>query len=431
MRNCFSVVILEMTAEKNIQLENGTWTLKREFEWDSKMQGYILSIFSYGFIITQFLGGLICAKFGGIRVLSAGVGMTSIMTLATPVVSQYGYKWVMALRFLQGLLEGPGYPCILYLVVRWACIEERSRMTSIALSGVYVGNVLNLPVTGAIVVNYGWRAAFYIFGSLGFIWAVLFVIVVKSSPEVDPFISLKEKIFIQQSLSSISHTSSTNYKIPLRAILTSSAVWSIALISYSTAWGGTIFFNQLPRFFTDKMNLSIDEAGYVSAIPFIFGSLSFISSGLLLDTLIQKKILTVYQCRRHLSFLAVFVESIFIVIAAQMTNFWSFIVLLTLGVLLEPIAILNYTVNIAELCPVSAPTILSIATSFTATAGMVTPIFVGYVTQNKEYLEWQIVFYTISAWCLVSSSIYWIFCRTDIQPWSPIKNNDNGSTVNP
>lgn len=105
MRNCFGVVILEMTAEKNIQLENGTWTLKREFEWDSKMQGYILSIFSYGFIITQFLGGLICAKFGGIRVLATGVGISSIIALSTPVVSQYGHEWVMVLRFLQGLAE--------------------------------------------------------------------------------------------------------------------------------------------------------------------------------------------------------------------------------------------------------------------------------------------------------------------------------------
>lgn len=164
---------------------------------------------------------------------------------------QWNLKTTRILYFWQTfILQGPGYPCVLYLVVRWACIEERSRMTSIALSGVYVGNVLNLPVTGAIVVNYGWRAAFYIFGTFGFIWAILFGIVVKSSPDVDPLITLKEKTFIQQSLSSISVTSNTNYKIPLRGILTSSAVWSIALISFSNAWGGTIFFNQLPRFFT-------------------------------------------------------------------------------------------------------------------------------------------------------------------------------------
>lgn len=91
------------------------------------------------------------------------------------------------------------------------------------------------------------------------------------------------------------------------------------------------------------MDLSIDEAGYISAIPFIFGCFSFSFSGLLLDIIIQKKILTVHQSRRHLSFLAFFIEALFIIIAAQMTNFWSFIVFLTLGVLMEPIAILNYT----------------------------------------------------------------------------------------
>jgi ACS family sodium-dependent inorganic phosphate cotransporter len=54
-----------MTEWKPIEHENGTTTYYQEFDWNSKQQGLILSSFFYGYVSTQFIGGIIAAKIGG------------------------------------------------------------------------------------------------------------------------------------------------------------------------------------------------------------------------------------------------------------------------------------------------------------------------------------------------------------------------------
>ena len=54
-----------MTENKLIVHENGTEEWYKEFDWDTKQQGLVLSSFFYGYICTQFIGGIIAAKIGG------------------------------------------------------------------------------------------------------------------------------------------------------------------------------------------------------------------------------------------------------------------------------------------------------------------------------------------------------------------------------
>lgn len=54
-----------MTENRTITHDNGTITYERYFDWNSKQQGVVLSSFFYGYICTQFIGGIIAAKIGG------------------------------------------------------------------------------------------------------------------------------------------------------------------------------------------------------------------------------------------------------------------------------------------------------------------------------------------------------------------------------
>lgn len=72
LRVNLSVAIIAMTEVKNVTLENGTIVEQQEFEWSSTQQGIILSSFFYGYILTQFAGGLLANKLGGHRVGKRG-----------------------------------------------------------------------------------------------------------------------------------------------------------------------------------------------------------------------------------------------------------------------------------------------------------------------------------------------------------------------
>lgn len=71
MRVNLSVAIVAMTENRTVEHDDGTKTVERYFEWDSRERGFILSAFFYGYITTQFIGGFIASKFGGSLVSQA------------------------------------------------------------------------------------------------------------------------------------------------------------------------------------------------------------------------------------------------------------------------------------------------------------------------------------------------------------------------
>lgn len=68
LRVNLSVAIVAMVEKRNVTLGNGTVVQEQYFDWDSNQQGLVLSSFFYGYILTQFAGGLLSNKLGGHRV---------------------------------------------------------------------------------------------------------------------------------------------------------------------------------------------------------------------------------------------------------------------------------------------------------------------------------------------------------------------------
>ncbi|XP_055688588.1 vesicular glutamate transporter 1-like [Lutzomyia longipalpis] len=423
MRYYIAVTILEMTAEHFVTQANGTIIKEQEFSWSSKQQGVILSSFAYGYITAQFFGGFICAKIGGINVLGFGAGIAAIFTFLTPSIAHLGYPWLMTTRAIEGLLQGASQPASLWILTRWAPKYERSRMIGMTLFGIYVGSVAALPMTGALIVNFGWRTVSYVFGSSSLLLAILYLIVVKGNPQIDGFITEKERTFITQRTVNLSSIS--KHKVPWKGMLTSRVFWVTVLIGFTQKWGAAIFLNQLPRFFTDVMNLDIDEAGYVSSYPFIITCCTTLLSGFIIDMVIKKEFWGVNETRRFFVCTSYIIEAIFLISAIQMTTKWNFILLLTLGMIWEPLGVSCVTLTMVELCPVSAPTTLSLAATISGVAPLFAPIAVGFLTDGKTFHEWQIVFYIVATFHITGAVWYWFFGKGGIQSWSPMYNERN------
>ena len=67
--------------------------------------GWILGAFFYGYLITQFPGGIISNKYGGKMVFGCGILITSVLTLLTPIVARTSYILLIALRVAEGIGE--------------------------------------------------------------------------------------------------------------------------------------------------------------------------------------------------------------------------------------------------------------------------------------------------------------------------------------
>lgn len=175
-----------------------------------------------------------------------GLGSTAILTLLFPLAARGGIGIVVGLRVLMGLAEGVSFPCVHEIWSKWAPPLERSRMGSIPYAGTYIGMVVSLSTCGILAQNYGWQSVFYVYGVVGCVWNVLWLSIVRGSPEKDRFISNEEKRYI---MASLKHTNAYQPKsIPWFSILTSSPVWAIAASQFAENWGLYTMQTQLPQF---------------------------------------------------------------------------------------------------------------------------------------------------------------------------------------
>ncbi len=58
--------------------------MQREFGWSDSQKGYVLSVFSAGYLVTQLLGGLLSNRFGGRNLYLVAVFAWSLVTVLTP-----------------------------------------------------------------------------------------------------------------------------------------------------------------------------------------------------------------------------------------------------------------------------------------------------------------------------------------------------------
>ncbi len=176
-----------------------------------------------------------------------GIGVTAILTLLTPLAAKANVYVLIAVRVIEGVFEGVTFPCIHAVWSQWAPPLERSRMASTAFAGNYAGTVIAMPLSGLLAANYGYESVFYVFGTIGCIWLVAWLIIVKDSPQNDKLISEEERNYILHSLGKKDKAPEVLHP-PWKAMFTSAAVWAIVASHFSENWGFYTLLTQLPSF---------------------------------------------------------------------------------------------------------------------------------------------------------------------------------------
>ena len=147
--------------------------------------------------MTQVIGGIAADRLGGKLVLGLGVVWWSIATVLTPIAAHTSLPVLLSMRALMGIGEGVAMPAMNNMLSRWVPSMERSRSLALVYSGMYVGSMLGLGVSPGLIHAQGWPSVFYIFGSLGVVWWLVWSLVAKSTPGEDPTMSPTERDYIK------------------------------------------------------------------------------------------------------------------------------------------------------------------------------------------------------------------------------------------
>ncbi|GIY02649.1 hypothetical protein CEXT_442131, partial [Caerostris extrusa] len=156
------------------QLRNDTHPTKnvqkgKKYNWDSKIQGLILSSVYYGFFFTQLPGGILSERIGAKWIYGSGVLISNVLYLLLPFAASLGYEVFIAIRIIEGFAEGLTFPAINFAISNWSPKSERSRISSIIFLGIPFGMIIGMTVSGVLCSMEfldGWPSTFYLFGEI-------------------------------------------------------------------------------------------------------------------------------------------------------------------------------------------------------------------------------------------------------------------------
>ncbi|XP_074662009.1 sialin-like [Tubulanus polymorphus] len=412
------------TSDDKCNPDNSTIsrTFEGEFDWDRQTQGWVLSSFFWGYIITQIPAGWIGDRFGSKIVFGVGVTLASVATILLPIAARGHVYAVIFLRFVMGLSTGVIFPAMHGLWARWAPVQERTTLMALTYSGTMVGNIFAFFISGILCQYVGWSSIFYVIGGLILMWSILWFTLVYDSPELHPRISPAERSFILANTSQA--VRSKTCKIPWVASLKSGPMWAILAAHVCSDWGGYTMMTSLPTYMNDVLYFDIKQNGIYNALPYIGKFLITIFGGEVADAM--RKRYSTTAVRKFFQITAFLIPTAFTVATGYLecTQPVLAVTFLVIAVTFSALSRCAFTVNHVDIAPRFAGMFFGVSNSVATIPGMLAPIAAAQITYDRSRESWLIVFYICAAFYLFGAIVYAIFASGVEQEWAKVEVDD-------
>ncbi|KAG8507268.1 putative small intestine urate exporter [Galemys pyrenaicus] len=333
------------------------------YDWNPEIQGVILSSINYGSFLGPIPVGYVAGIVGAKYVVGAGLFISSVLTLFTPLAADAGATLLIVLRVVEGIAQVMVSTGQFSIWVKWAPPMERSQLITIAVSGGILGIFIILSVGGVLNQTIGWPYIFYIFGGIGCACTFLWFPLVYEDPVNHPFISTGEKEYIVSSLA--------------------------------------------------------EQSGILSALPFVFSFPFLILGGQLAGFLLSRKILRLVTIRKLFTSLGILIPTgLLLCLPWVRSSHSTSIALLVLTCVFGSFCEVGVLINIVDIAPRYCAFLQGLSQVFCYIGGAISPTVSGYLLNKDSEFGWRNVFLVSAAINIVGLVFYLIFGRAEVQNWA-------------
>src|SRR5450756_1789724 len=151
---------------------------------------YKRQAFAYPYFIFQIIGGWVSDTLGAKRTLIYSGILWASATILTGFAG--GFVTLILARLLLGIGEGATFPAATSAMSVWIPKESRGFAQGITHAFARIGNAVAPAAIIFIMVEYGWRWAFYVSGILSLAWVVAWIFVFTEDPAKHPRMTREE-----------------------------------------------------------------------------------------------------------------------------------------------------------------------------------------------------------------------------------------------
>lgn len=197
------------------------------------------------------------------------------------------FGFLLGTRILLGIGEGLYYPMQNTFIKNWFPPKERGRANTAWILGQSLSPAIAMPVFTWIIAEYSWRHTFYFSFVLSLVPLMLIYFFTSNTPRENKYINNSELEIIEESVPGHIFKRDTFEKPSIitrsKIYLCNANFWMLLMI-FSTnsmlSWG---IVTWLPTYLNTERGFSWASVGWMSSLPFIFGLLFKIVSGIVVD----------------------------------------------------------------------------------------------------------------------------------------------------
>ncbi|MEB3327646.1 MAG: MFS transporter [Candidatus Sericytochromatia bacterium] len=240
--------------------------LAAEFGWSDQDFGHLASVFQLSAAVTFLYIGWLLDRFGLQRGYPLGVAVWSVACAAHGAATQL-WQFLVA-RVVLAAGEAVQTPASMKAIAEWFPAAQRTLAVGIVNTSPNLGAIIAPLLVPAVVLTWGWRAAFVATGALGLLWLVGWLALPRTAAAVPP---------------AVAPTPGEPPAEPLdmRALLGQRVAWALLIGKSLTdmVWWFLLFW--APDFLHRQFHLSLKTAGLPLAAIYGLAGVGALTGGLL------------------------------------------------------------------------------------------------------------------------------------------------------
>jgi ACS family glucarate transporter-like MFS transporter len=260
--------------------------------------GWVTAMFTLSYCVFEIPTGALGDRIGPRRVLTRIVLWWSAFTSLTGAVSNY--YLLLFIRFCFGAGEAGAFPNASIVISRWFPASQRASMAGVMLMASQIGGAIAPLLVVPIQARYGWRAAFFVFGTAGVLWAAVWYAWFRDTPaeKQEDHASRRVTGAAPVSVAASVHTVSdgthgthamhvTRHHFPWRLALRSETVLAVLVMAFCYIYVYTFFQTWFHTFLIKGRGFT--EGGLLlSAMPYAVAACMNLAGGAASDALVRR-----------------------------------------------------------------------------------------------------------------------------------------------
>ncbi|XP_060073440.1 uncharacterized transporter slc-17.2-like [Ylistrum balloti] len=406
--------------------------MKYYVEWDSTMEGLLISGNYIGQMITALVLGTMSGRYSSKYIIASMISVMAVSSVLTPAFVFVSDYIVLVLRIIVGMATSGLEPCATQLLSNWAPLNERAQMMVLVETARSLGGMMNYILAGllcSIPLFGGWPFIFFVFSGLNLLVLILWACLVYDAPSIHPRISTTEKNYIHLHKASVAQNKTLH--IPWLQVISSKAVWGCVLgfLTY-----GFLFISLaicLPLYFEQVLELDSTLNGFASALPFLGRIVGAIIFGYIADWIFCKQWLSITNLRKVFQVTGLIGSAPFLIWITYLGKDDAILAVVLMVVYWFILTAMNsgFRVNFADIAPRYAGLLNGICMCLNGFISIFVPIIVTAITPNGTKEEWRAVFYGCVGVSVVGAVVFVVLASGEEQEWAKDQTSDSNLAI--